>query len=127
MKTLKTLLLAGAVALAGTVAFAQTSDQSKAPHNAGTDQGTAKPTQAAPSPGMKTGDKPNAATDESKAPHNAATDRGTGKPTQASPTTGTKAGDDPASPGSAEINKNNPQGSRPGDDTRSPADQNKTR
>ena len=98
MKTLKTVLIAGAMALASTVAFAQNgNDQSKAPHNAGTDQGTAKPAQAAPSGTATTGagvTAPGAKVDSKT---------------------------------SAEINKNNPNGSRPSDDTVKPGDMNKTR
>ena len=97
MKTLKTVLLAGAIALASTAAFAQMNDQTKAPHNAGTDQGTTKPAQAAPTVGMDAGANV-------KAP---------------GATMNSKNG--------AEIGPNNPTGSRPSEDTVKPGDMNKTR
>lgn len=101
MKTLKTVLLAGAVALAGTVAFAQgMNDQTKAPHNAGTDQGTANPAHAAPTVGMDAGAK-----------------------AKASGTTGTTMN----SKKGAEIGPNNTNGSRPSEDLAKPGDMNKTR
>lgn len=49
MQTLKTALVAGAIALASTVAFGQaSSDPSKVPHNAGTDKGAAPPAATLP-------------------------------------------------------------------------------
>ena len=97
MKIVTTILMAGGLALAN-VALAQTnSDQSKAPHNAATDQGTTKPAQANPK----------------------------GKGTA---TTGMKAEDRKLnSSGNAEINQANPQGSRPGENTRKPGDMDKSR
>ncbi len=99
MKTLQTVLIASAMALASTVAFAQNgNDQTKAPHNAGTDQGTKKPAQAAPSGTMTTG-------------------AGVTAPGSAKVNSSTNA----------EINKNNLNGARPGENTGKPGDIDKSR
>ena len=105
MKKLKTVLIAGAFALASTAAFAQakvdmnsnaSAASPNAAHNAGTDAGT-------------------------KAPNaNASSTTGAGV---SAPSAGAKIN----SSTNAEINKNNPQGSRPGENTRKPGDMDKSR
>jgi hypothetical protein len=105
MKKLKTVLIAGAFALASTAAFAQ----------------------------AKVDMNPNASAASPNAAHNAGTDAGTKAPNATAGTT-TGAGVSAPSAGAkidsstnAEINKNNPQGSRPGENTRKPGDMDKAR
>lgn len=105
MKKLKTVLIAGAFALASTAAFAQAKVDMNSDASAAS---------------------PNAA-------HNGGTDAGTKAPNaNASSTTGAgvsvpNAGARIDSSTNAEINKNNPQGSRPGENTRKPGDMDKSR